>query len=38
MPAQLVRTENRPNLLLPRSGPAEVAWRLALQKIERLKP
>jgi hypothetical protein len=37
MPAQLVRTDNRPHLLLPASGPREDAWRYALQKIERLK-
>jgi hypothetical protein len=38
MPAQLRRVENRPSLALPASGPREVAWRYALQKIERLKP
>jgi hypothetical protein len=38
IPAQLVRSENRPQLLLPRSGPSKAAWRTALQKIERLKP
>jgi hypothetical protein len=37
MPAQLVRTGNRPHLLLPASGPREIAWRYALQKIQRLK-
>jgi len=36
-PAQLVRTENRPRLLLPASGPREAAWRYALQRINRLK-
>ena len=38
MPAQLRRTDNRPRLALPASGPREAAWRYALQKIERLKP
>ena len=38
MPAQLRRTDNRPRLALPASGPSEAAWRYALQKIERLKP
>ena len=37
MPAQLRRVENRPSLALPASGPREVAWRYALQKIERLR-
>lgn len=37
MPAQLARTDNRPRLLLPASGPREDAWRYALQKIHRLK-
>lgn len=37
MPAQLARTENRPYLLLPSSGPREAAWRHALKEIERLK-
>jgi hypothetical protein len=37
MPAQLLRTDNRPHLLLPASGPREVAWRYALQKIQRLR-
>ncbi len=37
MPAQLVRTDNRPRLLLPASGPREDAWRYALHKIQRLK-
>lgn len=37
MPAQLVRTDNRPHLRLPASGPREVAWRDALRKIQRLK-
>lgn len=38
MPAQLSRTDNRPRLLLPASGPREVAWRYALRAIERLRP
>ena len=37
MPAQLVRTDNRPHLLLPASGPREHAWRYALRKIQDLK-
>lgn len=37
MPAQLVRSENRPHLLLPASGPREAAWRYALKRINRLK-
>jgi hypothetical protein len=37
MPAQLIRTHNRPRLLLPASGPREDAWRYALRKIQRLK-
>jgi Transposase DDE domain group 1 len=37
MPAQLRRTDNRPRLLLPASGPREQAWHYALQKIARLK-
>lgn len=37
MPAQLLRTGNRPRLTMPASGPREAAWRYALQKIERLK-
>ncbi len=37
MPAQLVRTHNRPHLLLPAVGPREAAWRYALQKIRHLK-
>jgi hypothetical protein len=38
MPAQLRRTDNRPRLLLPASGPREAAWKYALQQIQRLKP
>ena len=37
MPAQILRTGNRPRLVLPASGDREVAWRYALHKIERLK-
>jgi Transposase DDE domain group 1 len=38
MPAQLRRTDNRPRLLLPASGPRETAWQHALDKIQRLQP
>jgi len=38
MPAQLVRTGNRPRLVLPASGVREVAWKQALHRIDRLKP
>jgi hypothetical protein len=38
MPAQLVRTGNRPRLVLPASGVREVAWKHALHRIDRLKP
>lgn len=37
MPAQLVRSDNRPRLAMPASGPREVAWKYALRQIERLK-
>lgn len=37
MPAQLLRTDNRPRLAMPSSGPRETAWKYAMQKIERLK-
>jgi len=37
MPAELVRTGNRPRLLLPASGPREIAWRYALRKVQGLK-
>jgi len=37
MPAQLVKSENRPHLLLPASGPREAVWRYALKRINRLK-
>jgi Transposase DDE domain group 1 len=38
MPAQLVRTGNRPRLVLPASGVREAAWKHALHRIDRLKP
>jgi len=38
MPAQLRRTDNRPRLLLPVSGPREAAWKYALQHIQQLRP
>lgn len=38
MPAQLLRQGNRPRLAMPASGPREVAWKYALQKIEKIKP
>jgi len=38
MPAQVLRTGNRPRLVLPASGAREAAWRYALHKVERLKP
>jgi hypothetical protein len=37
MPAQLVRTENRPRLNLPASGRRQDAWLYALRTIERLR-
>lgn len=37
MPAQLLRTDNRPRLAMPTSGPREAAWKYALHKIEKLK-
>jgi hypothetical protein len=37
MPAELLRTGNRPRLLLPASGPREIAWRYALRKVQGLK-
>ena len=37
VPAQLVRTGNRPRLLLAVTEPDEI-WKYALRKIERLKP
>ncbi len=36
MPAQLLRTDNRPRLAMPASGPREAAWKFAMQRIERL--
>jgi hypothetical protein len=38
MPAQLRRTDNRPHLFLPASGPREAAWTHALDQIRRLNP
>jgi hypothetical protein len=38
MPAQLRRTDNRPRLVLPASGPREEAWKFALHQIKMLKP
>lgn len=37
MPAHLRRTDNRPRLALPASGPRERAWKSALDRIEHLK-
>lgn len=37
MPAQLLRTDNRPRLVMPSSGPKEAAWKYALHRIEKLK-
>ena len=37
MPALLRRTNNRPRLALPASGPCESAWRYALRRIESLR-
>ena len=37
IPAQLRRTENRPRLILPASGPGEAAWKYAIDRIHRLK-
>lgn len=37
MPAQLRRTGNRPRLALPARGPQAMAWRYALQKIDRFE-
>jgi Transposase DDE domain group 1 len=36
MPAMLRRTDNRPCLALPASGPRETAWQYALHQIEKL--
>jgi hypothetical protein len=38
LPAQLRRTDNRPHLFLPASGPRETAWTHALDQIQRLNP
>jgi Transposase DDE domain group 1 len=38
MPAQLTRSQNRPRLVLPASGPREAAWTYALQQIDSLRP
>jgi Transposase DDE domain group 1 len=38
MPAQLTRSQNRPRLVLPASGPREAAWTCALQQIDSLRP
>ena len=37
MPAQLLRTGNRPRLAMPTSGPRENAWKHALHRIEKLR-
>lgn len=37
MPAQLLRTDNRPRLVLPASGAREAVWTHALAQIRRLK-
>jgi hypothetical protein len=36
MPAQLLRTGNRPRLALPAGGTRQAAWEYAMQKIEHL--
>jgi hypothetical protein len=38
IPAQLRRTDNRPHLFLPASGPREAAWTHALDQIHWLNP
>jgi hypothetical protein len=38
MPAQLRTSGNRPRLVMPASGPIEVAWKHALRQTNRLKP
>jgi hypothetical protein len=38
LPAQLRRTDNRPHLFLPASGPREAVWTHALDQIQRLNP
>jgi DDE family transposase len=37
MPAQLLRTGNRPRLAMPAAGNRENAWKHALHKIEKLR-
>lgn len=37
MPAQLLRTGNRPRLAMPAGGTRENAWKQALHKIEKLR-
>lgn len=37
MPAQLLRTGNRPRLAMPAGGTREIAWKQALHKIENLR-
>lgn len=37
MPAQLLRSGNRPRLVMPTSGPRENAWKHALHRIEKLR-
>ena len=37
MPAQLVRADNRPRLVMPHSCQREQAWKFALHKIEKLR-
>lgn len=37
MPAQLLKADNRPRLVMPASGHRENAWKHALHKIEKLK-
>ncbi len=37
MPAQLLRTDNRPRLAMPSSGRMEVVWKYALHRVEKLK-
>jgi hypothetical protein len=37
MPAELIRTHNRPALALSASGNQEAAWKHALQRINKLK-
>lgn len=37
MPAQLLRADNRPRLVMPASGQREAAWKYALHEIDKLK-